>query len=154
MRRYRYYCKTEGKFKKRWTDIAPTECDDPSHELNLESISYDPVSILCSVTPLRTKATNKNYELVATFIYPGSDFTETIQRSYVIAALKDDSTTGSLRLYDATNGIVLSEVNVESSIPYIVDLGEPINVPSDPAVLELHAKTSKLLFISNMTIVY
>ena len=155
MKRYRYYCKTEERFIKLWATQAPIECYiDPSHEINMNSITHEKVNMICSTTPLKTTASSENYEIVATVVYPGSDFAQTILRVYVVASLRDDATTGSLRLYDATNGFVMTEAPVESSVLHIVDLGEPNNVPTDPAVLELHAKTSKTLSVTNMTLVH
>lgn len=82
------------------------------------------------------------YEAEGHFIFPGSTDVGTPTLIKIIAWMKDTA-TGAIRLFDATNSLVIAEkTGITEEDPTIFDMGTISNIPTGEAIFEIQLKTS------------
>jgi hypothetical protein len=108
-----------------------------------------------------TTSDNNVYQVIGgQFKFEGSNQIGTINSVEVIVNIDTSVTSGSIRLYDVTNSLVIAEVTgITNTISDIINLGTVTNVPEEAAIFELHAKKSgggskKVINVKNLIVYY
>ena len=93
-------------------------------------------------TSKRLKVDDTTYKTKGRFVFQGSTVTGTPTLIKIIAEVSSGS-TGSVRLFDATNSLVIAEkTGISSTTPSIVDMGTISNVPTGEAIFEIQLRNS------------
>ena len=110
-------------------------------------------------TPNRVSTKSTNYQKLGTFKYGGSKKLGTIDYIDIISYKEESPTSYSVRIHDRTNDQQIAEVTgLTNTEEEDIDMGTISNVPTDPAVLEVHAKrvgangNSRKIYVDSVTI--
>jgi hypothetical protein len=99
-----------------------------------------------------------DYKVAASFLFGGTDLTGVPSKIKVAYSVKRSSSPGSIRIFDLTNGnLISSKDSLVDTEEAILDLGTLQNVPASEALLEIQAKTSSSsnwIYINSLTIEY
>lgn len=88
-------------------------------------------------TPLKTQ--NPTYTRSATIVFEGTEFYDSVPAKCQISGYTEGSATGSVRLYDIDNDVILGEVTINSSSEEVVEM-ETSNWPDEQSTIELQMK--------------
>jgi len=81
------------------------------------------------------------YEAGAYFIFQGTANLGTPTNIKAVLCVEDDSSPGSLRIYDTTNAKIIAELtDIDNENPQILDLGTLSNLPTGEALIEVQGK--------------
>ncbi len=100
-------------------------------------IQYEPLGTIL----IQTKSiTNTTYKRYGSFGYLGTDQLKEIVKITAIAYKDPTASQYCIRIFDLTNGNIVSEGIFDNNEENIVDLGPVNNLPSSPSVFEVQSK--------------
>jgi hypothetical protein len=109
---------------------------DPSYNMSL----FVPITNYPSP---ENKAFFANWQMLSFFTFSGTLVTGVPNQIEIFASVSEAASSGSVRLYDATNRVTIAEqvVLAKSTNRYTLTVPDAI-WPRDPAVLEVHCKVA------------
>ena len=117
-----------------------------------------PTQSIKATAPTRSSTNNNSYEVIMVISVKGENISQ-ISSIDAVSYKTGSSSSYDIRVYDATNSLVIAEANFANSNSTVVSLGTLSNLPTGSAIFEIQAKKNggnnqSYTFVEEITIEY
>ena len=140
---WRAWCENENTWVYEWSDNEITQCpNNGSHNLRSGSISTLRKKKLLAILSVNENVEVSSYQLVKTFVFPGSKIAGKIHSIKVSSYKESEVDSYDIKIRDKTNGKNIAEKkNMNNEKPSLHDLGSISNIPDSESEIQIQVKT-------------
>lgn len=142
---WRAWCENENTWVFEWSDDEITQCpNNGSHNLRSGSISTLRKKKLLAILSVNEDVEVSSYQLVKTFVFPGSKIVGKIHSIKVSSYKESKVDSYDIKIRDKTNGKNVAEKkNMNNESLVLQDLGSISNTPELESEIQIQMKTNR-----------